>query len=64
MKAKSLGFDEVSDLRAVRLLVEDVAACYAALGVVHARWRHVPGWTSSTSRSSAGSSTSWTGSRT
>ena len=43
MKAKSLSFDEVFDLRAVRVLVEDVAACYAALGIVHARWRYVPG---------------------
>lgn len=42
MQAKGLGFDEVFDLRAVRVLVEDVAACYAALGVVHARWRYVP----------------------
>src|SRR5690606_21237633 len=30
------------DLRAVRILVDDVAACYAALGVVHATWMPIP----------------------
>ena len=42
MKAKGSGFEEVFDLRALRVLVDDVAACYTALGVVHARWRHIP----------------------
>ena len=42
MKAKGASFDQVFDLRAVRVLVEDVAACYTALGVVHSRWRHIP----------------------
>ena len=42
MKAKGSSFDEVFDLRALRVLVDDVAACYTALGVVHSRWRHIP----------------------
>jgi GTP pyrophosphokinase len=43
MRAKRLDFHQVFDVRAVRVLVEDVAACYAALGVVHSLWHHVPG---------------------
>ena len=42
MKAKGTSFDEVFDLRALRVLVDDVATCYTALGVVHSRWRHIP----------------------
>ncbi len=40
-EAKS--FDQIYDLLALRILVKDVAACYAALGVVHATWRPLPG---------------------
>ncbi|WP_372018738.1 RelA/SpoT family protein [Pseudoxanthomonas sp. 10H] len=43
MQKKHLPLDKLYDLRAVRLLVDDVAACYAALGVVHALWAPVPG---------------------
>src|SRR5690606_31124644 len=35
--------EKLYDLRAVRVMVADVAACYAALGVVHALWAPVPG---------------------
>ncbi|MEY6432850.1 bifunctional (p)ppGpp synthetase/guanosine-3',5'-bis(diphosphate) 3'-pyrophosphohydrolase [Thioalkalicoccus limnaeus] len=42
MKRKNLGIEQIFDLRAVRVLVEDVAACYAALGIVHGLWRHIP----------------------
>ena len=41
MQDKSLSFDQVFDVRAVRILVADVAACYSALGVVHSLWKHV-----------------------
>ena len=41
MQRKNLGFDQVFDVRAVRIIVDDVAACYAALGVVHTLWKHV-----------------------
>jgi GTP pyrophosphokinase len=41
MQRKGLSFDEMFDLLALRILVEDVAACYAALGVVHGLWRHI-----------------------
>ena len=40
-EAKS--FDQIYDLLALRIMVKDVAACYAALGVVHATWRPLPG---------------------
>jgi GTP pyrophosphokinase len=42
MKRKGVDFNEIFDVRAVRILVESVADCYAALGVVHTLWAHVP----------------------
>ncbi|MEZ5524312.1 MAG: GTP diphosphokinase [Pseudomonadales bacterium] len=43
MKRKDISFDQVHDIRAVRVLVPEVADCYTALGLVHSRWQHVPG---------------------
>ena len=42
MRTKGLGFSEVQDLRAFRVLVDDVQACYTVLGVVHQLWPPVP----------------------
>jgi GTP pyrophosphokinase len=42
MQRKGAPISELYDLRAVRVLVGDVAACYAALGVVHATWVPIP----------------------
>lgn len=42
MQKKRLSFDQLYDIRAVRVMVEDVAACYAALGAVHSLWAPVP----------------------
>jgi GTP pyrophosphokinase len=42
MQEKDLSFDQVFDIRAVRILVDTVAGCYSALGVVHTLWKHVP----------------------
>ncbi|GAB3731146.1 bifunctional (p)ppGpp synthetase/guanosine-3',5'-bis(diphosphate) 3'-pyrophosphohydrolase [Luteimonas pelagia] len=42
MQRKGVPIGELYDLRAVRVLVDDVQACYAALGVVHALWTPVP----------------------
>ncbi|MDN5924257.1 MAG: bifunctional (p)ppGpp synthetase/guanosine-3',5'-bis(diphosphate) 3'-pyrophosphohydrolase [Xanthomonadales bacterium] len=42
MQRKGLAFSELYDIRAVRILVEDVPSCYAALGVVHGLWPHIP----------------------
>jgi GTP pyrophosphokinase len=43
MRGKNLAFNSVLDLRALRVIVEDVPACYAALSAVHARYRPRPG---------------------
>ena len=42
MQRKNLEFHELFDVRAVRILVESVADCYAVLGVVHTTWQHIP----------------------
>lgn len=42
MMEKGKPFDLVRDLRAVRLIVKDVPACYIALGVIHTHWRPIP----------------------
>ncbi|MCB1918924.1 MAG: bifunctional (p)ppGpp synthetase/guanosine-3',5'-bis(diphosphate) 3'-pyrophosphohydrolase, partial [Candidatus Competibacteraceae bacterium] len=41
MQHKKLSFEQVFDVRAVRVLVDTVNDCYAALGVVHAHWNHI-----------------------
>jgi GTP pyrophosphokinase len=41
MHAKGLAFEELFDVRAVRIIVGSVPDCYAALGVVHGRWKNV-----------------------
>ncbi len=43
MRAKRLEFDEVYDVRALRILVAEIKDCYAALSIVHGRWQPVPG---------------------
>ena len=43
MRGKELDFEHVFDIRAVRVIVEDVAACYAVLGRVNERYRAVDG---------------------
>jgi GTP pyrophosphokinase len=42
MQRKDLGFKDLFDVRAVRVLVDDVAGCYTALGVVHNLWTPIP----------------------
>src|SRR5438552_4488342 len=43
MQRKDAALDEIYDVYAIRVLVDDVKDCYAALGVVHSLWRPVPG---------------------
>lgn len=43
MQKKGKTFSDLQDIRAVRLIVEDKATCYAALGVIHGAWRPIPG---------------------
>lgn len=42
MQRKQLGIDELYDLLAVRVITENLSACYAALGLVHATWQYIP----------------------
>lgn len=41
MRRKNLPFNQIFDVRAVRVIVERDADCYAALGVVHSLWHHI-----------------------
>lgn len=42
MQRKGIGFSQVYDIRAVRILVPEIKDCYATLGLVHGLWRNVP----------------------
>ncbi len=43
MERKSVGFEQLSDIFGFRVVMDDVEACYRALGVVHTTWPVVPG---------------------
>src|SRR5881394_4629874 len=43
MERKSVGFEQLSDIFGFRVVLNDVEACYRALGVVHTTWPVVPG---------------------
>jgi len=43
MKQKDREFEEIYDVRGVRILVDEVKDCYAALGIIHSMWKPVPG---------------------
>ncbi|MGM4905138.1 RelA/SpoT family protein [Tardiphaga sp. 1201_B9_N1_1] len=43
MKRKSVGFEQLSDIYGFRVVLQDMEACYRALGVVHTTWPVVPG---------------------
>jgi guanosine-3',5'-bis(diphosphate) 3'-pyrophosphohydrolase len=43
MERKSVGFEQLSDIFGFRLVVNDIEACYRALGIVHTTWPVVPG---------------------
>jgi GTP pyrophosphokinase len=42
MQRKALPIEELYDLRALRVLVDDIPTCYAVLGLVHALWVPIP----------------------
>jgi GTP pyrophosphokinase len=42
MVEKDKAFENVRDLRGVRLIVPDIPSCYAALGIIHTHWRPIP----------------------
>ena len=41
MQQKSLDFEQLFDVRAVRVVVDKVQDCYSALGAVHTQWQHL-----------------------
>ncbi|MFB3064026.1 MAG: bifunctional (p)ppGpp synthetase/guanosine-3',5'-bis(diphosphate) 3'-pyrophosphohydrolase [Gammaproteobacteria bacterium] len=43
MQRNDLAFEQVLDIRAIRIMVGSVADCYAALGVVHGTWPYIQG---------------------
>jgi GTP pyrophosphokinase len=42
MQRKRIDIEQIFDLRALRVMVDDIPACYAALGIVHGLWKHIP----------------------
>lgn len=42
MQRKQVGFEEIYDVRAVRVLVPKIQDCYSVLGIVHGLWKHIP----------------------
>jgi GTP diphosphokinase / guanosine-3',5'-bis(diphosphate) 3'-diphosphatase len=43
MERRQISFNQVFDVRAIRIIVQDTATCYQVLGIVHQMWRPVPG---------------------
>ncbi len=43
MQRKNVGFDEIYDVSAVRIIVDEIKDCYAVLGLVHGLWAPIPG---------------------
>ncbi len=43
MARKGVPFEQVHDIRGVRIIVNDIPACYSTLGVIHTHWRPIPG---------------------
>jgi len=43
MEEKRVGFSQLSDIYGFRVITRSLPDCYAALGVIHGRWRCVPG---------------------
>jgi len=43
MKSKKVSFDQLSDIRGVRIIVPTEEECYAAVGIIHMHWRPLPG---------------------
>ncbi len=43
MRRKGVDFDQIYDVRGLRVIVDSVQDCYAALGVVHSLWKPIPG---------------------
>ncbi|MFC1855394.1 RelA/SpoT family protein [Thermodesulfobacteriota bacterium] len=44
MQRRGLSFDQLHDIIAFRVMVDEVKDCYEALGIVHSMWKPVPGY--------------------
>lgn len=42
MQKKNLNFSDLYDVRAVRVVTKRLQDCYAALGIIHTHWHHIP----------------------
>ena len=43
MESKNTDFEQLSDIIAFRIVVDNIAECYQALGVIHSEWHIIPG---------------------
>ena len=43
MERKDVDYEQLYDIRGVRILVDEVRDCYAALGIVHSKWQYIAG---------------------
>lgn len=43
MENRSVDIDQIYDLIAIRVIVEDIRACYEVLGIIHSTWKPIPG---------------------
>ncbi|NBC35186.1 RelA/SpoT family protein [Novosphingobium sp. FSY-8] len=43
MAERHVAFDQITDIMAFRVLVDDVADCYRAIGILHTTWQAIPG---------------------
>ncbi len=43
MEKRNVDFEEIYDLTALRILVDDIKSCYEVLGIIHSTWRPIPG---------------------
>lgn len=43
MESRNVDIDQIYDLIAIRIIVEDVKDCYEVLGIIHSTWKPIPG---------------------
>lgn len=43
MQNKNLSFQEIHDITAIRIIVDEISQCYSVLGLIHSRWKPIPG---------------------
>lgn len=43
MTFKNYSFEEIHDLTAIRVIVKEVSQCYGVLGIIHSKWKPIPG---------------------